>query len=217
MFELSVDGAATYSENEEGQALWGDVVFASRSSTSSNVTFQSGTAVSLRAQFANNGTFSDISPSFTSGDVVAISHNLSPSSNSVTYAIGHVREKAINYLGTARTGYYRAFYPSTLSAVSHFLDDYPAADAESREMDALVVEKAVAVAGTNYSDILTLTMRQVYGGSDLTIPEGNLDAGDIMVFLKEISSDGNVNTCEYTRERVLSSSCLIRGWWDVKC
>lgn len=114
----------------------------------------------------------------------------------MTFAVGYVREAAINYLGNARTGFYRASYPDTPSAVSYFFDDYTAAQVESLAMDTKLEEKAVASVGSNYSDILTLTTRQVFGGSDLTIPGDSLDTSDVMVFLKEISSDGNVNTCE---------------------
>jgi hypothetical protein len=39
------------------------------------------------------------------------------------------------------------------------VSNFAAAEAGSREMGALIVEKAVAVAGTKYSDILALTMR----------------------------------------------------------
>lgn len=197
LFELSVDGAATYAEVND-MALWGDVVFASIPSNLSTITHQNGPLSSVRELFASNGTLSDAAPAFAAGDVVGVAHDLSTTSNaSVTFAVGYVRQETINYLGSAQTGYYRASYPDTLSAVSHFFDDYAAANAESLEMDALLVEKATAAAGTNYSDVLTLTTRQAFGGSDLTIPSDSLETSDVMVFLKEISSDGNVNTCEF--------------------
>ncbi|KAG0649827.1 Glutaminase A [Hyphodiscus hymeniophilus] len=195
LFELSVDGATTYEEVND-MALWGDVVFASRPSNSSSVTQQSGLPSSVRAQFASNGTLDGVTSRFSAGDVVGIAHDLGQAGGSVTFAIGYVREAAVNYLANSRTGYYRASYPETPSAVSYFFDDYPAAQAESLIMDAELEQKAVAAAGTNYSDILTLTTRQVFGGSDLTIPGDSLDTGDVMVFLKEISSDGNVNTLD---------------------
>lgn len=197
LFELSVSGAGTYEEVDD-MALWGDVVFASRPSNLSSVTHQGGNPASMRRRFAESGTLDGTTPTFRLGDVVAISHDLGSISNaSVTFAIGYVREAAINYLRSPQTGYYRASYPDTLSAVSHFFDDYAAAQAESLMMDAKLEKKAIAVGGTNYSDILTLTTRQVFGGSDLTIPGDSLNTSDAMVFLKEISSDGNVNTCEY--------------------
>lgn len=195
-FQLSVDGAAKYSE-ADNMALWGEVVLASQPSSLSEVTHQSGDPSSVRRQFGSNGELDGTTPKFAHGDVVGIAHDLGLLWNSsVTFAVGYVREDAINYLGSARTGYYRASYPDTPSAVSHFFDDYSAAEAESLDMDVTLENKAVAAAGTNYSDILTLSTRQAFGGTDLTIPNDSLDTDDVMAFVKEISSDGNVNTCK---------------------
>jgi hypothetical protein len=199
MFELSVDGAAQYSENANSQALWGQTVLGADASTRITISHASGTSSALRAEFANKGSLSNTTPSFATGNVVAISQGLgSVKTGSVSFGIGYVRQAAINYLGNARTGYYRAQYPDTLSALSFFFDDYADAYSESLASDALLEQKAVAAAGTNYSDILLLTTRQAYGGTDLTISNDTLDTTDIMVFLKEISSDGNVNTCEFS-------------------
>jgi hypothetical protein len=172
----------------------GQVVFASNQSTTSNLTYQSGPEASVRAQFASHGVLTSSTPTFTSGNVISLSYDLGTTSNSATFAIGYVREKAINYLRNPRTHYYQAFYPSPSLSVVHFLDDYASALLESKSLDASLVQKATAAAGSNYSDILTLTPRQVYGTTDLTIPLDTLNISDVMVFMKEISSDGNVNT-----------------------
>lgn len=196
MFELSVDGAYTYSESSD-MALWGEAVLAAKSSSTSTVTYGAGDVATVRGLFASNGSLNNAAV-FTEGGVVAFSHDLgSVTNSSVTFAVGYVREAAINYLGNARTGYYRASYPDTLSAVSYFLDDYTSADSESSTIDETLDQKAVASAGTNYSDILTLTPRQAFGGTEITIPSDSLDTSDVMVFLKEISSDGNVNTSKF--------------------
>ena len=211
LFKLSVDGAATYTEAND-MALWGDVVFASVPSSLSTLTHQSGDLSTVRSQFCISGTLSGTTPNFEVGHVVAIAHDLGTTSNaSVTFAVGYAREDAINYLGNSRTGYYRASYPDTLSAVSYFFEDYSAANAESLIMDGALVEKATAAAGSNYSDILTLTTRQVFGGSDLTIPGNTLDTSDVMVFLKEISSDGNVNTCEFDHAKEPTKAAMLMG------
>ncbi|KAI4242454.1 MAG: hypothetical protein L6R40_004008 [Gallowayella cf. fulva] len=198
VFQLSVDGATTYTQNAMDQALWGEAVFASRASNSSTLAIQSGSAASVRGLFASNGTLSGSSPTYGAGDVVAIAQDLGSvsSSTSVTYAIGYTRDEAINYLGNARASYYSAIYKDPVSAVSHFLDDYSDAASEASALDSNVVSKATSAAGTNYSDIVTLSVRQAFGGADLTIPADTLDTKDLMLFLKEISSDGNVNTVD---------------------
>jgi hypothetical protein len=200
LFELSVTGAATYSEKSD-QALWGQTVFGAKKSSGVTVSHGSGTQSAIRSQFSSEGKLSNTAPAFVKGDVVAVSQNLgSVKTGSVTFGVGYVREAAINYLGNARTGYYRARYPDTPSAFSFFFSDYASAYSESLAMDKLLEEKAVAAGGANYSDILLLTPRQAYGGTDLTIPNDTLDTSDVMVFLKEISSDGNVNTCELIQQ-----------------
>lgn len=67
-------------------------------------------------------------------------------------------------------------------------------------MDALVESRALSAANQNYSDIVTLSARQTLGALDLTIPTDTLDTTQHMIFLKEISSDGNVNTMVSRKE-----------------
>lgn len=198
VFQLTAANAVVYSQNSRDQALWGQVVFASRRSNSSVLTSQSGGAAVVRGQFVSSGALSGALPSYAAKDVVGFAHDLGSVSTeqSVTFAVGYTREQEVNYLGNARTGYYRATYPDPVSAVSHFLDDYVAAASESQSIDVTLENRAIDAAGTNYSDILALTTRQVWGAIDVTIPLDTLDTKDILVFMKEISSDGNVNTID---------------------
>lgn len=76
------------------------------------------------------------------------------------------------------------------------MEDFPEADAEARALDKEVASKAQSVGGGKHADIVTLSTRQVFGALDLTIPEDTLDTRDIMAFVKEISSNGNVNTVD---------------------
>lgn len=197
LHQLSANGAATYSEDKD-QALWGQAVYASRPSNSSKLSTQSGPSNTVRSQFAINGTLTGQQPPWTAGGVVALAHDLGTVSTKkcVTFAVGYVREEAVNYLGNARTAYYRATYSDTTSAITHFLDDFSDAQTESQSLDTSLAGKASASAGTNYSDIVTLSTRQAYGALDLTIPNDSLNTNDTMAFVKEISSDGNVNTVD---------------------
>ncbi|KAL9025930.1 MAG: hypothetical protein Q9196_005323, partial [Gyalolechia fulgens] len=199
VFRLVVDGAERYTQNAMDQALWGEVVFASRPSNSTRLTAQSGDPASVRSLFANNGTLSgSVIGKYEAGDVVAIAQDLgsTASAASVTYAIGYARDAAVNYLGDARASYYSATYNGSIAAAVHFLDDYADAEAEASTMDSDIDSKATSAAGANYSDIVILSVRQAYGAADLTIPADTLDTSDVTLFLKEISSDGNVNTVD---------------------
>ena len=196
-FQLSVKGAYTYSENAD-MALWGEVVLAAKTASNSSITTQSGASAAVRDQFTSSGIVANLEPDYETGDVVAIAQDLGTVTGtaSATFAIGYVRDAAVNYLGKGYTGYYRASYPDAISAVSAFLDEYSAAQTESLSLDSDLVSKSTAAAGSNYSDIIALSVRQAYGGLDLTIPASSLDTSGILIFLKEISSDGNVNTVD---------------------
>ncbi|KAJ5584723.1 uncharacterized protein N7459_004523 [Penicillium hispanicum] len=198
VFQIQAVGAAPYSQNSDGQALWGSAVYASRPSDSSTLSTASGPRNSVRETFVTNGTLTGDHADWTSGGVVGFAHDLgtTASKSAVTFAVGHVREKSINFLGAAQTGYYRATYPETVAAVSYFLDDYDSANSESTTFDDLIQSTGASSYGSNYSDILALSVRQVYGGIELTIPNESLDTSETRAFIKEISSDGNINTVD---------------------
>lgn len=198
VFQISTVGAATYSQNSDGQALWGSAVYATRPSASSSLSTQSGLINTVREQFINNGTLTGEHGDWSSTGAVGFAHDLGTTADksAVTFAIGHVREESIDFLGAAQTGYYRATYGDTISAVSHFLDDYADANSESASLDDLVQSTGTSSYGSNYSDILALSVRQVYGGIEVTIPNDSLDTSNTRAFIKEISSDGNINTVD---------------------
>ncbi|KAJ5676037.1 hypothetical protein N7462_008934 [Penicillium macrosclerotiorum] len=198
VFKIESANAATYSENSNGQALWGSAVYATRPSNSSSLSNASGPSLTIREYFVNNGTLSGNHAGWTSNGNVGFAHDLGTTSaeSAVTFAIGHVREESINFLGDAQTGYYRASYSDTVDAVVHFLDDYDDANAESATLDDLIQDTGTSSYGSNYSDILALSVRQVYGGIEVTIPNDSLDTSETRAFIKEISSDGNINTVD---------------------
>jgi len=198
VFQIQAAGAATYSQNSDGQALWGSAVYATKSSQSQSLSTQSGPISTLRNRFVNNGTLSGHHADWTANGAVALAHDLGTTAHetAVTFAIGHVREQSINFLGAAQTGYYRAIYNETTAAVAHFLDDYDDANYESTKLDDLIQSTGTSSYGSNYSDILALSVRQTYGGIEITIPNDSLDTSDTRAFIKEISSDGNINTVD---------------------
>ncbi|GES64383.1 DUF1793-domain-containing protein [Aspergillus terreus] len=196
IYSLNVKNAVPYSE-ESDMATWGDVIFAARPTFRSRLSFGSGKRGEVRSQFVQTGKLAGDEP-WAPGGIVALSHDLGAviGTQSVNFAIGYVREKAINYLGKPYTGYYRAEYPTTSQAVRYFLDDYPQALAESLILDAEMSIRAKVAAGQKYADIVTLSARQAYGGIDLTIPNDSLDTTDVLAFIKELSSNGNLNTVD---------------------
>jgi hypothetical protein len=196
VYQISLATQELYSENSD-MALWGQAVWATTSAQSS-YTYQAGAPATVRGQFVANGALNGAMPAWTFGAVAGLAHELGSfsGSKSVTFAVGFAREQAINYLGNAQTGYYRSQYGTTVDAVVGFLGDYSAALAEANTLHAAVVGAAKTVMNAAYGDILALSVRQAFGGTDVTIPEGSLDTTQARMFMKEISSDGNVNTLD---------------------
>ena len=197
IYSLGVENAFAYSE-ESDMATWGQAILASRPTVSSTLSYSSGKQAYVRSQFVQNGTLAGNDCPWPPGGIVALAHDLGTVTGprTVNFAVGYVREHAINYLDRAYTGYYRGQYPQTSQALSHFLDDYQDALVESRDLDLAMVAQAKAAVGQKYADIVTLSARQAYGGIDLTIPDDTRDMNDVLAFVKELSSNGNLNTVD---------------------
>jgi Domain of unknown function (DUF4965)/Domain of unknown function (DUF5127)/Domain of unknown function (DUF1793) len=182
-----------YTELDD-QAQWGWAVFAASNSTST----QSGSLQSNRAQFRTNGALTNSQTNWAPGSSTAFAYNLGSvtSSTNVTFAIGYVRDNEVQYLGTDRTGYYSAKYPTISTTVDAFMSDYSTADQIARSLDATILSKAISAAGQDYANIATLSVLQTFGACDITIDFNSRDTSDPLIFIKEISSDGNVNTID---------------------
>ncbi|KAI9736310.1 MAG: hypothetical protein M1834_001196 [Cirrosporium novae-zelandiae] len=197
---LKPDTELLYSENKD-MPCWGQIVYATRASTGSDVTAQVGPRTTVRNRFSVYGTLGTTvsNSTWTSDSVVGFAHKLSSQGSSVRFAVGQQRDMAVNYLGIPMTGYYRSKYPSIGSAIVHFLDDYSDALAEAKTLDSNIKEQAKKAYDSNhnasdYYTILSLALRQSFAGTEIVIPYSNLSTTDAMAFVKEISSDGNVNT-----------------------
>ncbi|KAF9884633.1 hypothetical protein FE257_001386 [Aspergillus nanangensis] len=198
LYTMSPNEGDTFVENDKEQALWGETVYATRSSAPATFSYASGPSFDIRSQFVHNGSLRRSNAPWSADGVVGFAHDLGVPENEigVTFVIGHVREEVIDYVGNIQTGYYRTVYPDTISAVSHFLDDYDEAASESVTMDLLVQQGGESSYGVNYSDILALSLRQIYGGIELVVPRETMNVSDAQAFIKEISSNGNINTVD---------------------
>ncbi|KAK5171286.1 uncharacterized protein LTR77_004430 [Saxophila tyrrhenica] len=196
VFTLTSGGTAMFSEVED-MAQWGTAVYCTKPSTST-ISPSLGDMATVRSSFANNGSLPgdwDWKP----GSVIALSHDLGAVSthHNVTFAVGYVRQVDVNYMSTPRAGYWKSAASDINMACVRALLDFKAADAEGRALDAGIASRATAAGGGNYSDVVSLSVRQVFGAFDVTVPEEDLSkTEDVMAFVKEISSNGNVNTID---------------------
>ncbi|KAG6830824.1 hypothetical protein H0H92_014476 [Tricholoma furcatifolium] len=175
-----------------------------------SATYQTGQDVVVRAQFINNGVLpntQDTSFRAINDDwpVFALAHDLGEINNASTpvlFSIGHVRDPALQYVvsgGTqARSVYFWSQYSSVSSLISSFLGDYDAALSRAQALDSQINSDASAISA-EYAAVVELSVRQALGATEITISknsDGSWNTSDILVFLKEISSDGNVNTVD---------------------
>ncbi|KAJ3971497.1 hypothetical protein EV361DRAFT_799932 [Lentinula raphanica] len=176
-----------------------------------SATYQTGQDIVVRAQFINNGVLAntkDTNFRAVSNDwpVFGLAHDLgsvgSTASDAVIYSVGHIRDPALEYVvvgGTqARSVYFWSEYSSPADVISAFLGDYSAALTRANTFDAKVQSDASAISA-EYAAIAALSIRQSLGANEITISKessGAWNTSDVLVFLKEISSDGNVNTVD---------------------
>ncbi|KAJ7179016.1 DUF1793-domain-containing protein [Mycena filopes] len=207
--EIQLQNQTVFAEKID-RALYGSVLYST--TASSGVTFQSGEDVVVRAQFVNNSVLlnkkdTDFRAISDRWPVFAFAHDLgkiagTPSSP-VVVSVGHVRDPAISYIVAGgklqdRSSLFWNQFSAISDAVTSFLAEYTDALARNTKFDAQVQRDAMAISA-DYAAIVALSIRQTLGATDITISknnDGSWNASDILVFMKEISSDGNLNTVD---------------------
>ncbi|THG97612.1 hypothetical protein EW026_g4419 [Hermanssonia centrifuga] len=208
----------THQVQLEQQTLFGEVsdriqqgsAFYSTPSVT-GLTYQTGQDEVVRAQFINSGKLlntKDTQFRAVSDDwpVFALSHDLgtiSAATPPVVVSIGHIRDPAVQYIianGALqnRSLYFWSQFSSVQDAISSFLGDYSNALSRAQTFDSKVQTDASAISA-DYASIVALSVRQAFGATEITVSKttsGSFDTSDVMMFMKEISSDGNVNTVD---------------------
>ncbi|OKL58620.1 hypothetical protein UA08_06168 [Talaromyces atroroseus] len=170
--------------------------------TDNGYTYEAGIDVDVRAQFGNHSTLSDS----VNTDYRAINSNwpvfahafdlgsVGTRSTSRLFSIGLTQEDAIQYDGANGVvplpSLWKQYFDDEISAVSFFQNDYETASELSSALDRQVQSDSAAISN-DYATLTTLSLRQAYGATQLV---GTNETQ--YVFLKEISSDGNVNTVD---------------------
>ncbi|OBZ70065.1 hypothetical protein A0H81_09936 [Grifola frondosa] len=177
----------------------------------SGTTYQSGEDIILRAQFINNSKllntqdseFRAVSDRWPVFAFAVDLGNVLDTSQPVVFSVGHIRDPAIEYIVAngatqLRSSYFRTRFSSVGDAISAFLNDYGGALTRAQSFDANVAKDASKIA-EDYASIVALAIRQGMASVEITTSKdstGNFNASDALVFMKEISSDGNVNTVD---------------------
>ncbi|OWP04752.1 hypothetical protein B2J93_4034 [Marssonina coronariae] len=188
-----------FSETSD-QADWGHWYWATKNSES--LTYQSGADIDVRGTFESRGKLPNTKDTnYRSINQEYPVFGFSTDLGSVTgprstlYAIGLTQERAIQFGGATGVvplnSLWTAFFSSETDALSFFYNDYHTAISASSSIDQKIATDSIAAGGQDYLTITSLSARQAFGGTQLV---GNLTKQ--YLFLKEISSDGNVQTVD---------------------
>ena len=178
---------------------WGQAVWATN--TQSNLSYQSGTDVTVRTQFVTQGTLSNTMdtnmPRAINNNWPVFAFNFAfgtingTTSSPLVLALGHVRQPAVSYQGNQVPPLWQAYWSNWQQMLGFFYDDVQAALNRANVLDTFITTDAVAANGVHYAALCALATRQAFGGVEL-VNTGSTP----WLFLKEISSDGNVSTID---------------------
>ncbi|KAF7355439.1 DUF1793-domain-containing protein [Mycena sanguinolenta] len=187
-----------------------------------SATYQTGQDIVVRAQFVTNGKLTNtLDTNFRAIEddwpVFGFAHDLgtvTTVSTPVVFSVGHIRDPALEYIiaGGAlenRNLYYMSEFSTSAAVIAEFLGDYSAALTRANRFDAQVQTDASKISA-DYAAIVALSIRQALGAVEITLSKtstGAFNTSDIIVFMKEISSDGNVNTVD-----VIFPAWQVFGW-----
>jgi hypothetical protein len=104
-----------------------------------------------------------------------------------------VREPVVSYLGEQLPPLWKSYWPGWQAMVAAFLGDFGASVSRSARLDAKIERDAVKAGGREYAALCALAFRQAYAATELVSRNG-----EPWVFLKEISSNGNMQTVDVT-------------------
>ena len=191
-------------------ANWGSVVWAAPASPS--VTYQSGDSVTVRSQFASDGSLPNSSdPTFRAVDdnqpAFAFAVDLGSAAGSAGFVLGHVRSPLISYgpSDTQLLPLWTDYWSGWQQMTAAFISNAAAARQRAIALDTKVQAAATAAGESGYSAACALALRQCYGGTELAIGPG----GDPWLLGKEISSDGDTNTVD-----IFDQAFLAWLWLD---
>ncbi|OCK79634.1 glutaminase GtaA [Lepidopterella palustris CBS 459.81] len=184
---------ALFSENDD-QAEWGDC----------KLTHQSGIDKDVRGAFTSNGKLGNTNDTNyrainNQWPVFGFSVDLGKVGTypvDTLFSLGLCQTQAVQFAGNGGTqalpSLWTSFFTDERQALSFFHQDYSTSLNLSTDFDQRVARDSVAAAGQNYLTITSLSARQAFGATQLV---GSWSS-KYYLFLKEISSDGNVQTVD---------------------
>jgi hypothetical protein len=187
------------------RAEWGTLHF----SGPVDVQYEAGTSALLRQHFASNGTLQNtvdtnfraimdaepvfaFSKSFRANNTTSNDEN---SSQSVLFTIAHVQDPVVQFASgrglTLMKPLWSSYYFTPEKLLDFHYHDFEVVSRLASNYSMQLEIDALKSGSEDYKDILALSARQVIGACSFS---GTPD--DPIIFFKEISSDGNMNTVD---------------------
>ena len=209
------DGLKTWKVQRQQQALfteirdraeWGTLYFTAPSDTQ----HESGTSALLRQHFSKTGTLRNVndntfrgimddepvfafSKSFELGN--GTTSNTGKAKGKTMFTIAYLQDPVVQYASargmTDMRPLWKSYFLSDLSLISYHWDDFRHANILSRNYTDQLALDSYKSGSTNYMDIVALSARQVLGATSFSGTPDNP-----ILFLKEISSNGNCQTVD---------------------
>lgn len=187
------------------QAEWGQLHFTGPA----DVRHESGSSASIRSRFARTGTLQnqndgnfrgimDKQPVFAFAkhfNLQKSSSSNTTTSDSVLFTIAHTQDPVTQYASARGLTFMRPLWKSWFQLdeklIQFHYGDFQSADALARNYSDQLYIDAYRSGSTNYVDIVALSARQALGATSFSgTPQNPL------LFLKEISSNGNCQTVD---------------------
>ncbi|CCM02781.1 uncharacterized protein FIBRA_04889 [Fibroporia radiculosa] len=176
------------------------------------VTFQASDDNTVRGGFQTQGSLNSqqedtdyraISDNWPTFAMAVDLGNIQTISSPLVWTVGYVRDPSIKYTTAAgitqlRYLFFRTKYSATVDLIVDFLSDYSDALARSESFDSQLIQNASSIS-TEYSQVVALSTRQVFGAIDITVSngtDGSLNASDVMIFMRNMGINQRVNPVE---------------------
>ena len=179
--------------------MWGTVVWATAAQTGLNT--QAGADVDVRTALISGGQLDNSVDSnqpraindrwpvfgfnFNLGRVGALS------GTPKVMVLGQVRDPAVSYLTRPVPPLWKSYWPTWQAMLTFAYGDALPARARADALDKQITADAAKAGGAKYAALCALALRQAFGATEMV---GTVDKP--WMFMKEISSDGNISTVD---------------------
>lgn len=168
-----------------------------------NLTYESGIDTDVRSAFTASGVLADtndtnyraINENYPTFAFAVDLGSVDTTAVSTLFTLGLAQESAVQFDGASGVvsvpSLWTSYYSTELEALAFFHTDYATATGLADTFDDKISTDSSAAGGADYVTLTSLAARQAFGATQLA---GATDAP--YLFLKEISSDGNVQTVD---------------------